>query len=78
MCSSDLRRWHGALLPDTARVTIEILEAEKRPVNAVADHVETKNVLEVVVEMDHDTSIQLLHDPGHSLDERILREQFGY
>jgi NAD+ kinase len=72
------RRWHGALLPDTARVTIEILEAEKRPVNAVADHVETKNVLEVVVEMDHDTSIQLLHDPGHSLDERILREQFGY
>ena len=71
------RRWHGALLPDTARVTIEILEAEKRPVNAVADHVETKNVLEVVVEMDHDTSIQLLHDPGHSLDERILREQFG-
>jgi len=71
------RRWRGALLPNTAHVTIEILEADKRPVNAVADHTETKNVLRVDVSMDHETGLVLLHDPGHSLDERILREQFG-
>ena len=71
------RRWRGALIPDRATVTIQILEADKRPVNAVADHFETRNVAEVQVAMDHDTGLVLLHDPGHSLDERILREQFG-
>jgi NAD+ kinase len=72
------RRWHGALLPDKAKVSIEILEADKRPVAAVADHFEIKNVKHVEIEMDHATNLILLHDPGHSLDERILREQFGY
>ena len=72
------RRWRGALLPDKATVAIEILEPEKRPVAAVADHFETKNVTRVEVAMDHGTGLVLLHDPGHSLDERILREQFGY
>jgi len=72
------RRWRGALLPDTAHVTIEILEADKRPVAAVADHFEVKGVVNVAVAMDHATDLILLHDPGHSLDERILREQFGY
>ena len=72
------RRWRGALLPDRARVSIEVLEAEKRPVAAVADHFEIRDVARVDVETDHATSLILLHDPGHSLDERILREQFGY
>jgi NAD+ kinase len=72
------RRWRGALLPDQARVTIEVLEADKRPVAAVADHVEIRNVMKVEIAMDHATGLVLLHDPGHSLDERILREQFGY
>jgi NAD+ kinase len=72
------RRWNSALLPDTAHVTIDILEADKRPVAAVADHFEVKNVIKVAVAMDHATDLILLHDPGHSLDERILREQFGY
>jgi NAD+ kinase len=72
------RRWRGALLPDTARVTIEILEADKRPVAAAADHFEIRRVTRVEVAMDRATSLVLLHDPGHSLDERILREQFGY
>ena len=71
------RRWRGALLPDSARVTIDVLEAEKRPVSAVADHVEIRDVVRVNVAMDHATGLVLLHDPGHSLDERILREQFG-
>ena len=72
------RRWRGALLPDTARVTIEVLEAEKRPVAAVADHNEVRSVRSVDISMDHGIAIPVLFDPGHSLDERILREQFGY
>ena len=71
------RRWRGALLRDTARVEIDILEPIKRPVSAVADHFEVRDVVHVEIGMDHDTSLILLHDPGHSLDERILREQFG-
>ncbi len=72
------RRWHGALLPDKARVTVEILDSEKRPVAAVADHDEVRSVAAVDIVMDHKIPINLLFDPGHSLDDRILREQFGY
>lgn len=72
------RRWRGALLPDSARVVVHVLEADKRPVAATADHFEIRNVMRVAVEMDKATSLILLHDPGHSLNERILREQFGY
>ena len=72
------RRWRGALLPNSARVVIHVLEADKRPVAAAADHFEIRNVTRVAVEMDKATSLILLHDPGHSLNERILREQFGY
>jgi NAD+ kinase len=71
------RRWRGALLPDKAQVTIEVLEPDKRPVAAVADHDEVRSVRSVDVTMDHDRAINLLFDPGHNLDERILREQFG-
>jgi NAD+ kinase len=72
------RRWRGALLPDGAKVEIEVLEAEKRPVAAVADHDEVRGVRAVEIHMDHAIAIPMLFDPGHSLDERILREQFGY
>jgi NAD+ kinase len=72
------RRWRGALLPDRACVTIEVLEPEKRPAAAVADHDEVRSVQTVDVSMDQSIAIHLLFDPGHSLDERILREQFGY
>ncbi len=72
------RRWRGALLPDHAKVTIEVLEAEKRPVSAVADHTQIENVVLVEIEIDRSVDLVMLHDPGHSLDERILREQFGY
>ncbi len=71
------RRWRGALLSDQARVTVEVLEADKRPVAATADHHEIKDVATIEIGMDHETGLVLLHDPGHSLDERILREQFG-
>jgi NAD+ kinase len=72
------RRWHGALLPDSARVRFEVLEADKRPVAAVADHDEVRGVVAVDIHMDHGIDTHVLFDPGHSLDERILREQFGY
>jgi NAD+ kinase len=71
------RRWRGALLPDRARITVDVLEAEKRPVAAVADHDEVRSVASVEIGMDHAISINLLFDPGHNLDDRILREQFG-
>ena len=72
------RRWRGALLPDRARVLIHVIDPERRPVAAVADHEEVRSVRDVDVRMDHAISMQMLFDPGHSLDERILREQFGY
>ena len=72
------RHWRGALLPDKAVVTVEVLEADKRPVIAVADHVSVRRVARVTISMDHTTGIELLHDPGHSMEERILREQFGH
>jgi NAD+ kinase len=72
------RRWRGALLPDKAKVTIEVRQSDKRPVAAVADHDEVRSVQSVDVTMDHAISINMLFDPGHNLDERILREQFGF
>lgn len=72
------RRWRGALLPDKGEVKIDVLESDKRPVAAVADHLEVRDVKSVEVVMDHATGVVILHDPGHSLEERILREQFGY
>jgi NAD+ kinase len=71
------RRWRGALLPDHARIAIEAIEPERRPVSAVADHTEVRDVAFVDVCMDRSVDLVMLHDPGHSLDERILREQFG-
>jgi len=72
------RRWRGALLPDTARVMIRVIDPERRPVAAVADHAEVRSVRDVEIRMDHSISMQMLFDPGHSLDERILSEQFGH
>jgi NAD+ kinase len=71
------RRWRGALLPDRAHIEIKVLEAGKRPVNAVADHFEVRSVVKVSARLDPASSMIMLFDPGHSLDERILAEQFG-
>jgi NAD+ kinase len=72
------RRWRGALLPETAKITIEILEPEKRSVGAVADHVATPSVARVSVQEARNIDLFMMFDPGHSLDERILSEQFRY
>jgi NAD+ kinase len=70
------RRWRGALLPHTAAVQFEILEAEKRPVSAVADSTEVRDVVEVLVREDRSIGLELLFDPEHDLEERIIAEQF--
>lgn len=72
------RHWRGALLPDHARLRFDVLEADKRPVNAVADHTEVLSVAFVDIALDREVELVMLHDSGHSLDERILRAQFGY
>ncbi len=72
------RRWRGALLPNNARVKIEVLEPDKRPVSAVADHTEVRNVRKVCIEERPDIVLKLMFDKGHALDERILSEQFMY
>ncbi len=72
------RRWKGALLPGEAKVRIEVLENEKRPVSAVADHTEFRSVKSVDIEEHPSIELRMLFDLGHSLDERILSEQFQY
>ncbi len=70
------RRWRGALLSHRARVRFEVLEAAKRPVSAVADDLEVRDVTAVDVQEDRSIKMTMLFDAGHSLDERILAEQF--
>lgn len=70
------RRWRGALLPNSARVVIEVLEARKRPVSATADFTEVRNVDRVEIREDSSISLHLLFDPEHNLEERIIKEQF--
>ncbi|MCX7320566.1 MAG: NAD kinase [Hyphomicrobiales bacterium] len=72
------RRWRGALLPNKAFVVIEVLEGDKRPVAAVADHDEARDVRRVEVISDRTIAMRMLFDPGHSLEERIISEQFSY
>jgi NAD+ kinase len=70
------RRWRGALLPHEGKVRIEALESEKRPVAAVADNVEVRDVVSVEISEDRKRSARILFDPGHSLAERVIAEQF--
>jgi NAD+ kinase len=71
------RRWRGAILPHTAKVKFAILEPDKRPVSAVADRTEVRDVVEVTMREDRTTAIRMLFDPEHNLEERIVAEQFS-
>lgn len=71
------RRWRGALLPDSVKIVISVAEPENRLVSAVADHTEINGVSSVEISMDRTIDLVMLHDPNHSLDERIVAEQFG-
>ena len=71
------RRWRGALLPHAAKVRIEVLEPDKRPVSAVADNYEVRDVASVEIAEDRTVSLRMLFDAGRSLEERVLAEQFS-
>jgi NAD+ kinase len=70
------RRWNGAVLPGSAQVSFEVLDPHKRSVSATADAFEVRNVVRVDVHEDRSIALRLLFDPDHSLEERILNEQF--
>lgn len=70
------RRWRGALLPHTAQLRFDVLEGEKRPVSAVADFTEVRDVLSVSVCETRSVELTMLFDPEHDLEERVLKEQF--
>ena len=72
------RRWRGALLPENARVGFDVLDARERPVQAAADHREFPGVERVEIHSAESPGLLLLFDPDHSLEERILREQFQF
>ncbi|MCG8511508.1 MAG: NAD kinase, partial [Rhodospirillales bacterium] len=70
------RRWRGALLPQNAEVTLEIIDAEQRRVRAGADFTEFRDAAEISVCVDNTIAPTLLFDPEHNLEERIIKEQF--
>ncbi|MEM8870739.1 MAG: NAD kinase [Pseudomonadota bacterium] len=70
------RRWRGALLPSSAKVRFEVIEPEKRPVLAAADSLEVRRVVSVDIATVPDITHRILFDPGHGLEERLIREQF--
>ncbi|MBP6580378.1 MAG: NAD kinase [Sphingorhabdus sp.] len=70
------RRWKGAILPDRYVVRLTIMESGKRPVSAVADQREIRDIASVEVALDRNRSLTLLFDPEHALDDRIAMEQF--
>ncbi len=70
------RRWRGAILPDKTRIGLKVLEAAKRPVSAVADQREVRDVARVDIMIDRARELTLLFDPDHALDDRITMEQF--
>jgi NAD+ kinase len=70
------RRWRGAIVPDSARIGVRVLDADKRPVSAVADQREVREIAQVNIEIDRARDLTLLFDPEHALDDRITMEQF--
>ena len=70
------RRWRGAILPDRSHIRFRVLESDKRPVSVVADQKEVRDIAEVSLAIAREQELKLLFDPGHTLDERIVAEQF--
>lgn len=71
------RRWRGALLPSYAKIQFDVLEVAKRPVHAVADFTEVKDVKTLLVHQSEEHTATLMFDPDHALDQRIISEQFA-
>ncbi len=71
------RRWRGALLNNDAKITLLSIDHKRRPVRAEADFMEFKDIVKLEVEMDKSQYMNLLFDPGHDMEERIINEQFN-
>lgn len=71
------RRWRGAIVPERTKITLNVRESSKRPVSAVADQREVRDVRSVEISVDRNRHLSLLFDPEHALDERIAHEQFA-
>ena len=71
------RKWNGALLPSQTKIKFKILENNSRPVSATADSREVRDIIEVEILEDLSKEFKILFDPDHSLEERIIREQFA-
>ena len=76
ICPFRPRKWHGALLPESSKIRFEILDYKKRPALTTADYNEVQNVKEVLVQQNKKMPLFIAFDPDHSLEERIIREQF--
>jgi NAD+ kinase len=72
------RRWGGALLPHNVSIRLDVIDHYKRPVSAVADFNEVRNIVYVEIKEERNKKIKILFDPGHSLEDRIIREQFAH
>ncbi|MGL1922255.1 MAG: NAD kinase [Hyphomicrobiales bacterium] len=72
------RQWRGALLPDSVSINIKVCTPQKRPVSAVADHQEVRDIRQITIKQNKQKFATMLFDADHGLEERILREQFGY
>ena len=72
------RRWKGAILNNKSEVKFEVIDSHKRPVSAVADSAEFREIESVVIKQDNQKSVELLFDAQHSFEERILNEQFKF
>jgi NAD+ kinase len=72
------RRWRGAILPDRTHVGFRVLDPVKRPVSAVADQREVRDVARIDISIDRTNPLTLMFDPEHALDDRIAREQFAF
>ena len=71
------RRWRGALLNNNVNISLSSLDPERRPVRAEADFLEFSNIVKLEIKLDKTCYMNLLFDPGHDLEERIINEQFN-
>jgi NAD+ kinase len=76
ICAFRPRRWKGALLPHNAKVTINVIDPQRRPVAAVSDYLEFNNIKKVEIKESKEIELPLLFDPAHNLEKRIISEQF--
>lgn len=77
ICPFRPRRWNGALLPIDAEIEFEILEADNRPVNAVADFYQVQNIQSVKIVSTNTKVLRILHDKHHTFEDRVIKEQFS-